>query len=263
MMRATVPGVSRPAHPYLNPPSPGPIAFAHRGGALEAPENTMEAFTYAVELGYRYLETDVHVTSDGVLLAFHDDVLDRVTDRAGVIGDLPYSEVSAARIDGQHEIPRFDDLVMAWPDVRLNIDTKSDASVDALADAIRRTGCIDRICVGSFEEARLQRLRQQFGPRLCTSAGPGEVRKVRIASFRVPAPKVAANCLQVPTHHERHRLVDERFVAAARRRGMPIHVWTIDDPNVMRELLDLGVDGIMTDRPAVLKEVLTERGEWS
>jgi len=247
-------------HPYLISPGGGPLAFAHRGGALEAPENTMEAFSYAVGLGYTYLETDVHVTADGVLLAFHDEVLDRVTDRMGVIEELPWREVSRARIDGAHDIPRFEDLVMAWPDVRFNIDTKSDASVDALADAIRRTGCLDRICVGSFEEHRLARLRQAFGPRLCTAAGPTEVRKVRAASYRLPVPRVAANCLQVPTYHEKHHLVDERFVAVARRRGLGLHVWTIDDADEMRDLLDLGVDGIMTDRPSVLKEVLTERG---
>lgn len=222
----------------------------------------MAAFEYAVSLGYRWLETDVHLTADGVLLAFHDEVLDRVTDRVGVVEELSWAEVSAARIAGEHPIPRFEELVGAWPDVRLNIDTKSDASVEGLADAIRRTNCLDRICVGSFEDHRLAKLRRTFGPRLCTSAGPAEMRLIRAASLGAPMPKGAANCLQIPTHHGRHRLVDRHLVRLARRRNLQIHVWTIDDVEVMADLLDLGVDGIMTDRPSVLKDLLVSRGEW-
>jgi glycerophosphoryl diester phosphodiesterase len=240
----------------------GPIAFAHRGGALEAPENTMAAFSYAVELGYSYIETDVHVTADGVLLAFHDDVLDRVTDAAGVIAELPYREVQAARIDGEHEIPLFTDLLEAFPDVRINVDTKSDASVAALAETIVATGCIDRICVGSFEDHRIQQLRAQLGSGLCTAAGPAEVRRLRVASFVPPTLAFKADCLQVPVFHGRHRLVDQRFVRAAHRRNLVVHVWTIDDAEEMDELLDLEVDGIMTDRPAALARVMAERGGW-
>lgn len=151
--------------PFLD--HPGPLAFAHRGGASDAPENTLPAFARAVELGYRYVETDVHVTSDGVLLAFHDDVLDRVTDRTGVVADLPWDEVRAARVDGVEPIPLLEDLLGTWPDLRVNIDPKHDAAVDALADAIERTGAFDRVCVGSFSDRRLRRLRQRLGERLC------------------------------------------------------------------------------------------------
>ena len=112
------------AYPFLD--WPGPLAFAHRGGASEAPENTMPAFEHAVRLGYRYLETDAHVTADGVLIAFHDDRLDRVTDRTGVIAELPWSEVQRARVDGREPIPLLEDLLAAWPDVRVNIDPKQD-----------------------------------------------------------------------------------------------------------------------------------------
>src|SRR5687767_12218149 len=123
---------------------PAPIAFAHRGGASEAPENTLPAFEHAVRLGYRYVETDVHVTADGVLLAFHDDVLDRVTDRQGVIGELPYAAVAEARVAGAEPIPRFEDLLGAFPDLRVNVDPKHDAAVEPLADALRRCAATER-----------------------------------------------------------------------------------------------------------------------
>ena len=117
--------------------------------------------------------------------------------------------------------------------------------------------------IGSFSDARIARLRQRLGPRLCTALGPRGVARLRSASFRVPAGGFHAACLQVPTKARGHTLVDERFVRAAHRRGLQVHVWTIDDPDEMTGLLDLGVDGIMTDRPAVLKEVLERRGQWT
>ncbi len=246
--------------PFLD--HPGPLAFAHRGGASDAPENTLPAFARAVELGYRYVETDVHVTSDGVLLAFHDDVLDRVTDRTGVVADLPWDEVRAARVDGVEPIPLLEDLLGTWPDLRVNIDPKHDAAVDALADAIERTGAFDRVCVGSFSDRRLRRLRQRLGERLCWSPGPKGVARARAGSVGMPSGTIAAPCLQVPVRQGRVTIVDRRFVDHAHRQGVQVHVWTIDDPVEMARLLDLGVDGIMTDRPAVLRNVLEERGEW-
>lgn len=250
-----------PRFPFLD--WPGPLAFAHRGGASEAPENTMPAFEHAVRLGYRYLETDVHVTADGELLAFHDDRLDRVTDRTGAIADLPWSEVRRALVDGREPIPRFEDLLGAWPEVRINVDPKHDAAVEPLAEVIRRTGAVHRVCVGAFSDRRLDRLQALVGPELCRSMGPRQVARLVAASRRLPGGGgVTAPCAQVPTHQGPLPLVTERFVAAAHRRGIQVHVWTIDDRDEMVRLLDLGVDGIMTDRPQVLKEVLLERGEW-
>ncbi|HEY5153517.1 MAG TPA: glycerophosphodiester phosphodiesterase family protein, partial [Acidimicrobiales bacterium] len=158
------------AFPFLD--HPGPIPFAHRGGAGDWPENTMPAFEGAVALGYRYVETDVHVTADGVLCAFHDERLDRVTDAQGLIRELPWATVSAARVDGLEPIPRLEDLLGAWPELRVNIDPKHDSAVDALAETLGRTGAVDRVCIGAFSDRRIARLRQLLGPRLCTSLGP-------------------------------------------------------------------------------------------
>ncbi len=241
----------------------GPIAFAHRGGASEAPENTMPAFEYAVNLGYRYIETDVHATADGVLLAFHDAKLDRVTNRTGVIADLPYSEVAKARVDGREPIARLDELLNAWPDLRINIDPKKSNAVAPLISALRKSAAIDRVCIGSFSDQRIRTMRRELGPRLCTSSGPFETGRLLAAARGIPGgiPRGVA-AAQVPVREGPIPIVTERFVSFLHRQGLQIHVWTIDDEAEMLRLLDLGVDGIMTDRPAVLRSVIESRGLW-
>jgi glycerophosphoryl diester phosphodiesterase len=223
----------------------------------------MGAFARAVDLGYRYVETDVHVTADGVLLAFHDERLDRVTDRTGLIRELPYREVEKATVRGGEPVPRLADLLGTWPDLRVNIDPKHDSAVAALADTIRRAGALDRVCIGSFSDRRIARLRALLGPGLCTSFGPRGTARLRGASFGLPPGRLRSQCAQVPVATGRVRLVDDRFVRCAHRFGLQVHVWTIDDPGEMESLLDLGVDGIMTDQPLVLRELLERRGQWN
>jgi len=241
---------------------PGPLPLAHRGGASDNPENTMAAFAYAVELGYRYLETDVHTTSDGVLVAFHDEDLDRVTDRAGKIRELPWDEVSKARVGGE-PIPRVEELLDAWPDVRFNIDVKHDTAVEPLVDVLRKTDAYDRVCVGACSDKRLARFRNLVYDRVCTSMGPIAIARLRAASYGVPVGHVGGACSQVPVRRGRVPVADRRYLDTAHSRGIRVHIWTIDDAPEMERLLDLGVDGIMTDRPAVLKDVLMRRGQWA
>ena len=217
----------------------------------------MPAFEGAVALGYRYLETDAHVTSDGVCLAFHDDHLDRVTDRTGTIAELPYRLVREARVDGREPIPLLEDLIASFPDPRVNIDPKHDAAVEAVAAVIRRTGSTGRVCLGSFSDDRLARLRAMLGPGLCTSLGPRGVARLRAGSFGLPIGDLAGACVQVPHRVKGVRLVDDRFVSRAHAAGLQVH-----DENEINELLDRGVDGIMTDQPSVLKAVLESRGSW-
>lgn len=259
-MAATILEPMAPApHPYLD--WEAPIAWAHRGGASDAPENTMAAFEYAVGLGYRYVETDVQVTADGVLVAFHDDDLSRTCGRSGRISALPWSEVRTARVGGEAPIPLLEDLLGAWPELRVNIDCKSDAAVAPLVTALRRCDALHRTAIGAFDDRRLRRLRDALGPGACTSLGP-----VGVVSLRLGLPghglNRGAHAAQVPVRQGPITVVDRRFVDRAHERGLHVHVWTIDDPAEMRRLLDLGVDGLMTDRPAVLRSVLEERGEW-
>ena len=259
-------------HPFLD--RPGPLAIAHRGGAGAAPENTLPAFAAAVEMGYRYLETDAHVTRDGVVVAFHDDRLDRVTDRGGAISALTIGELEAA--DAGHvftpdggatfpfrgrgvRIPRLEALLERWPEVYVNIDPKSDAVVAPLTGLLERLDAWNRVCVGSFSDRRLAEIRTRSRGRACTSMGPRAVAVARIAAASGRLPRQGADCVQVPPRQGRIPIVTAGFVRAAHRSRLPVHVWTINDGPTMRRLLDLGVDGVMTDDPRLLLDVLAAR----
>lgn len=252
------------SYPFLD--GSRPLAFAHRGGAAGGLENTLPAFERAIRLGYRYLETDVHASADGVLVAFHDSRLDRLTDRTGRVEALPYAELAKARIGGVEPIPLLEDLLGTWPEARVNVDVKVPGAIDALADVIRRTGSIDRVCVAAFSESRVARVRALLGPRLCTALGPRGVLALKLASYGHPAARrdafEPAACAQVPAGLGPVTVVDERFMAAAHRLGLQVHAWTVNDPVDMRRLLDLGVDGIMTDEIESLRDVLAKRGQW-
>ena len=260
-------------HPFLV--EPGPIAFAHRGGGGEAPENTLAAFEIAVALGYRYLETDVHLTRDGVLVAFHDERLDRVTDRTGAIAELGVAEVEAA--DAGHtfspdrgrtfpfrargiRVPRLEAILARWRDARFNIDPKSDACVRPLAALLDRLGAWARVCVGSFSDRRLRRVRALGRGRACTSMGPQAVALARLTTATAVMRRLGADCIQVPISRGPIPIVTAGFIATAHRAGLPVHVWTINEEPTINQLLDLEVDGIMTDRLRLLRAVLTRRG---
>ena len=249
-------------HPYLDNTSP--IAFAHRGGTSAAPENTLRAFNDAVTLGYRYIETDVHATSDGKLVAFHDNDLQRTCGKPWRIEETDWSTLSTARIAGTDPIPLLIDLLTTWPDVRINIDCKSDAAMQPLIDTIRSTNCLDRICVGSFSDKRLRHIRSELGPGLCTSMGPKEVARLVLGSTTgIPInPSQHALVAQVPVRQGPIPVVTRKSIARAHQLGLQVHVWTIDDPIEMGQLLDLGVDGVMSDDTRALKDVFVARKLW-
>ncbi|MEV6014313.1 MULTISPECIES: glycerophosphodiester phosphodiesterase [unclassified Streptomyces] len=252
---------TRTLHPYLD--HPGPIPFAHRGGSADGLENTLAQFRRAVDAGYRYIETDVHATADGRLVAFHDTTLDRVTDGAGRIADLPWEDVRQARVAGEEPVPLFEELLEELPDVRWNIDVKAEPALLPLLDLIGRTDAWDRICVGSFSEARVTRAQHLAGPRLATSFGTRGVLNLRLRSWGVPAAvRRSAVAAQVPETQSGVPVVDRRFVRAAHARGLQVHVWTVNESERMHRLLDLGVDGIMTDHIDTLRKVLEDRGTW-
>ncbi|WP_406461962.1 glycerophosphodiester phosphodiesterase [Streptomyces sp. NBC_01622] len=249
-------------HPYLD--HPGPIPFAHRGGAADGLENTVFQFRRAVELGYRYIETDVHATADGKLVAFHDETLDRVTDGAGRIADLFWSDVSHARVAGREPVPLFEELLETFPEVRWNVDIKAEPALHPLLDLLERTDSWNRVCVGSFSEKRVVRAQHLAGPRLATSFGTRGVLNLRLRSWGAPLPvRRSAIAAQVPEEQSGVPVVDRRFVNAAHARGVQVHVWTINEADRMHRLLDLGVDGIMTDHIDTLREVMVERGVWA
>jgi glycerophosphoryl diester phosphodiesterase len=251
-------------HPYLHVGTQ--LGLAHRGGAREAPENSVRAFTHAVSLGYQYIETDIRATADGVPVVFHDESLQRVTDRVGRIRDLPFSEVKKARIGHAERIHSLQEVLDHFPGIRFNIDIKEDNAVVPVLELLRRDDHLDRLCVASFSRNRLLAVREAFGDSVCTSLAPSEIaalvgrsrfgRAFVGSGFVLPR---GPHCVQVPPRTTRVRVVTRALVEQAHARGWPVHVWTIDAAEQMHALLDLGVDGIMTDRPTVLRSVLDQR----
>jgi glycerophosphoryl diester phosphodiesterase len=274
---------------------PRPLAFAHRGGAAHAPENSWRAFEHAVGLGYGYLETDVQATSDGVLIAFHDRTLNRITGQPGRVCRLALKEIAGARIGGTEPIPVLEDVLAAWPDVRFNIDVKDAPAIAPLARVLRRTNAWDRVCVVSFSASRLRATRRALDRPVCMAASPLGTAMVRFRGppaprgsrgphrrqlMRQPAAGAAVRrpgtvadrpaaqlaerlagadvrCLQVPAP-----VVTPSLIGRAHMLGLQVHVWTVNDRLTMEGLLDLGVDGIMTDETVALRELLISRGQW-
>ena len=250
-------------YPYLD--APRPLAFAHRGGAAHGDENTAEAFGRAAALGYRYIETDVHATADGVAVVFHDATLRRLTGHDARPGQLTWADLKTLRVGGAAAIPRLDEVLDAWPGLRFNIDVKAGTAVEPTLSVIRQVDAAGRVLLASFSTARLRRLRRAAGPGVPTSLSLREVAVMWAASrsgrgWRPPASVAAA---QVPWRYGPLAVVDAPFVRFAHRHGLQVHVWTIDNPADIAYLLDLDVDGIMTDRVDVLRDVYAARGLWA
>jgi len=246
-----------------------PLAFAHRGGALTESkagiENSMLAFEAAVAQGFRYVETDVHATRDGVVLVFHDSTLDRVTGLTGLVADMSYGELATARIGGREPVPRLSDILSSWPSLNVNIDCKSRQAIEPLARVIEAQRAWDRVCLASFSPWRLSRLRARLGQRVATAYGTLGVATLRLSPLAVVRSLSLGHggvAAQVPVAAGGLRLVTSSLVERAHELAKQVHVWTVDEPGEMRRLLDLGVDGIMTDRTDVLRDVFTARGVW-
>jgi glycerophosphoryl diester phosphodiesterase len=246
------------------------IALAHRGGALYPAnlhrENTLHAFTQAADLGYRYLETDVHATADGVLIAFHDDRLDRVTDGAGLVAAQLWDDVRHARIGGQDPVPTLAELFERFPEHRFNIDIKAPGAVRPLAAIIEEFSAHDRVCVGSFGPDRIRDFRRFMGSRVATAVGPPGVAFARFAPILQRLLDDPGVVLQIPARWpvagRSARIVTRGLIRRAHAAGKLVHVWTIDRAEDMHELIDLGVDGLVSDRIDVLKEVCLAHGLW-
>ena len=246
-------------HPFLG--HGAPIAFAHRGGTSAAPENTMAAFEDAVNLGYTHVETDVHVTSDGILVAFHDDDLLRTCGVSRSIEDMTWDELSGIRVDGREPIPRLEEVMSAWPDLCVNLDCKTAEAEEPLLRYLAEHDVLHRVCVGSFSDTRLAAFRERLGPDLCTSTGPREVARLVFAVGRARKARLTpALAAQVPVRQGPIPVVTSRFVRTCHDAGLAVHVWTVNDAPSMNSLLDLGVDGIMSDETRILRDVMHARG---
>lgn len=249
-----------------------PIRFAHRGSCILWPENTMAAFQGAVDLGYRYIETDIHVTRDGTIVTFHDHRLDRLTDGSGQIGNWEWKELR--KLDAAYnfnpeadyplrgkgvQIPSLEEVMTTFPNIMLNIDLKQKGIEQILADFIQRHNFSDRVLVASFHDRRTRRFRKitsRAGIKVATSAGLWNAIAFWVLSRFKQVFNIHADALQVPYRMKGVTVVDKKMAEAAHEAGKHIHVWGVNEKEEMHALLELGVDGIITDRPDLLDEVI-------
>ncbi len=254
-----------------------PVNLAHRGASASAPENTLEAFRLAVESGAGGLELDVHMTRDGEIVVLHDPTVDRTTEGTGPVSGMSLSEVRRLDAgyrfasDGAHPyrgkgvlVPTLAEVFREFPEVVVNMDIKEHRPgfEEAVLREIWAAGAGGRTLVASWDFGTIRRFRRLSGGRVPTAASRFEIGAFYVSSRlrleRLLRP--AYDALQVPVRHRGLELVTRRFLDAAHDRGVRVDAWTIDEAGEMRRLLDLGVDGIMSDRPGVLEEVLRERG---
>jgi len=241
-------------HPYLD--VPGVAISAHRGGSIEAPENTIESFKYSIELGSSYIETDVQLSSNGIPYIFHDDDLKRLFGKNIIFNSLHSDEIDELILFDKYKIPTLESTLQKFPDTLFQIDVKTDEVVLPTMEVIKKTNSTDKVCIASFSSKRLQQVHKLY-PEICLSMGPFEVMKLLLASFGLYRKKVPGNCLQIPIYQYGIKLVTKRFINYIHSIGLKIHVWTINDEDTMQKLIDLGVDGIITDRPKTLKDLLS------
>jgi glycerophosphoryl diester phosphodiesterase len=246
---------------YFGPPAPR--VLAHRGLAVDAPENTLLAFDRAVAVGARYLETDVHVSADGVAVIAHDPRLARVAGRPEAVADLAVAELERVDLGSSQGFATLAEALHQFPELRFNIDVKTDAAVDATVSAIEHTGARQRVLLTSFSDRRRRRIATRL-PGVATSVGSAGVVRSRLATavrnrslfLRALA---GAGALQIPERVGRIRLVSPALIAAAHAVGAEVHVWTVNDPGDMERLLDLGVDGLVTDRADLALALIASR----
>ncbi len=244
-------------HPAL---APGPVAIAHRGGSLEAEENTLEAFQYAAGLGFRDIETDVHATRDGVAVIHHDPTLERMTGDRRAIAEMDWAELARVRTHGGAAIPRVEEALAAFPEVRFIFELKAKRSAAALAPLV--AGELDRVAVGAFAPEHTGDARARLGEGLLWSPGRPGVLGLWLQGWGLPLPRPSFRVMHVPPVFRGVPVVTPRLVRAAARHGVAVQVWTVDEPGEMARLYDMGVHAVMTDRPSVLREVMRARGAW-
>lgn len=247
-------------HPLLT--APGAIAIAHRGGAEENEENTLPAFRHALALGYTHVELDVHATRDNVVVIHHDPDLMRLCENPKRIADLDYEELRDIRTKGGNEILTLERLLQAYPELYVTIEAKSRAVIKPLCDLIARMGVLERVCIGSFDPLCTQAAVEHLGERLLWSPAHAQVARLWARGWGLPLRLACFGVVQIPAHWKGIPVVTPRLIKAASEVGIAVQVWTVNEAAEMNRLLDMGVSGLMTDRPTLLRKILMNRGAW-
>lgn len=266
-----------PDHPYFNPDKF--LVMAHRGGRSLGPENTVYTFKRAIELGTDLLEMDLQTTSDGALVILHDREVDRTTNGKGAVDSFTLSDLK--KLDAGFRwspdnsssyplrnkgimVPTLTEVLKAFPDTRINIEIKSSQvnTIQDLCRTIRDNGMSEKVMVACFDAGKLGEFRS-ICPEVATSAGASEaamfywLQWAHLESAYSPS----AQALQIPEAYGDYRIATRRFIDGAHARNMRVHVWTVNDIESMQRLIDLGVDGIMTDYPERLVKILKKQRE--
>ena len=242
---------------YLN--YDGLAVMAHRGGSLEAPENTLESFKYALEIGSDIIETDIQLSSDGIPYIFHDDDLKRIPGIEKNFNELLASEIDELRIFDDYKIPTLEETLKQFPNTKFQIDFKTDEVVDPAIEIINKLPHIKKnLCVASFSSQRLQKIKSKLSD-VTYSMGPHEVLKLLLKSFGIYRGEISGDCLQIPIYRYGIKIVTQRFVDFCKLENIKISVWTINSIDEMDYLIGLDVDGIITDKPKALINLLDSR----
>jgi glycerophosphoryl diester phosphodiesterase len=246
----------------------GRIAMAHRGfTSFRLPMNSMGAFHEAAKLGFRYIETDVRATRDGVAVILHDRRLRPESGVPGAVGRLYWRDVRKAHLGAGESIPTLEELLTALPNMRINIDIKAASAIDPTVDVIERLNAHNRVLITSFSDRRRRRALRLLSKRVASSAGTGAflaLLTARTAGSRAYAWRMLrdSDCVQLPPRLGALPIITPGLVRAVHASGRQVHAWTVDDPDAMHALFDINVDGIITDRADLLRDVLIARSEW-
>ena len=229
--------------------------IAHRGGTEAACENTYEAFADAYALGYRWFETDVQISKDGFLYSFHDNNLKRIVGINININQLNSEDLDQILISGKHRIPRLDLLLRKFPDVTFNLDAKNIHAAKALVNLLNNDKSFRNLCLGSFSHKTMNYMREFLKRDLPMSFSQWEVFSLILnIKFNKDA-KYNASYLQIPKSYLGYKLISKKLLDYCKKNGIKVHVWTINERNEMKNLIGIGVDGIMTDNCRTLLDV--------
>ena len=245
---------------YIN--SSNIIPIAHRGASLEAAENSFESFRKAFDLGYRVIETDIHSSKDGTAYIFHDHTLERLTGENLKISDLKDVDIDSLKVNKSSVIPRLSNVFEEFPEGLFNLDAKTWEATKPIANTIKKMGYSSRVCIGSFNDKRINAIIKELGVETCHSMGKSNATKFYLGAQLGIKQNFTAQCIQLPIKQFGVSLVARRVLRHARKLGIKIHFWTINNPTTMQKLLELNVDGIMTDDCVLLKTIMEEQFKW-
>ena len=238
------------------------VPIAHRGASLLASENSFESFRKAFDLGYRVIETDIHSSKDGTAYIFHDITLERLTGENLKISDLKDVDIDSLKINNSSIIPRLSNVFEEFPEGLFNLDAKTWKSTKPIVDTIQNMGCRSRVCIGSFNDRRVNAIIKELGLETCHSMGTSNVIKFYLGAQLGIEQHFTSQCIQLPIKMFGISLTTRKVLSYARKLGIKIHFWTINNPVIMQQLLELNVDGIMTDDCVLLKEIMKEQNKW-